>query len=542
VLLRNQASLERELIGVRSELRAKDLALETSLEETRKLRLRVERKGSNGAASPSSARSDGSSYDSGDSRASQSSSDRDENDKERLEFVMRENAQLKLFLKDYGMTWVGDGSDGDGSGSGSGGEKNNTKPAAPARRKVHSNRLKQRAEAARKGKGGELIPTVLTQSADTTDTTEENAPMDVLIPKQTKTESGETPKLESSGDKKKEPKPFAVDVEKLLVSIAELNAVAGDGKSKVVTGTNGSAKLVTPTPKTVTLFADGFFVDDDEKVWRAFRDSETNVAYVKDLLDGFFPYEYKESFPNGVPFKLVDKTSELGAPLGNFKAFSGGGARLDGGAMGAAKPTGDEKKNNTQQEKREKTATQKDQVFLEKLPKVVVRAGVVVPVRESVGREMRRDANQTSSQTVLETTVKRGCFRRLPREEESVTGETVEEMTTHQHGGNGDTTPETRKETLSTLRVKGMDGTKMYIVKLAGRDTIGKLRRYLEHALLVGQETSGALASTVSNPSGDEQFEIRNAYPPKTFMDDTQTLRDAGLVPNATLLLRPVAD
>jgi len=115
-------------------------------------------------------------------------------------------------------------------------------------------------------------------------------------------------------------------------------------------------------------------------------------------------------------------------------------------------------------------------------------------------------------------------------------------MTTHQHGGNGDTTPETRNETLSTLRVKGMDGTKMYIVKLAGRDTIGKLRRYLEHALLVGQETSGALASTVSNPSGDEQFEIRNAYPPKTFTDDTQTLRDAGLVPNATLLLRPVAD
>ena len=72
-----------------------------------------------------------------------------------------------------------------------------------------------------------------------------------------------------------------------------------------------------------------------------------------------------------------------------------------------------------------------------------------------------------------------------------------------------------------------MDGQKMYIVKLAADDTVGKLRRYLR----------SAIAGDDDAPSGG--FEIRNAYPPRTFADDAATLRDAGLVPNATLLLRP---
>ena len=78
---------------------------------------------------------------------------------------------------------------------------------------------------------------------------------------------------------------------------------------------------------------------------------------------------------------------------------------------------------------------------------------------------------------------------------------------------------------LATLRVKGVDGQKMYVVKLRGGDTVGKLRGYLERAM-------------VSDGSNASRFEIRNAYPPRTFDDDELTLADAGLTPNATLLLR----
>ena len=60
-------------------------------------------------------------------------------------------------------------------------------------------------------------------------------------------------------------------------------------------------------------------------------------------------------------------------------------------------------------------------------------------------------------------------------------------------------------------------------------------------------ETSGEIPSgscgyleraMVSDGSNASRFEIRNAYPPRTFDDDEMTLADAGLTPNATLLLR----
>lgn len=309
-----------------------------------------------------------------------------------------------------------------------------------------------------------------------------------------------------------------MDVEKLLASIAELNAVAGDGKSSVVVGPNGERRLETPSAKTLTLFADGFVVDDDVSAFRAFADGK-NRSYIRDLLDGFFPYEYKEAHPNGVPFKLVDKSSELGAPAGRaFVAFTGGRARLDGkdGARDA-NATG---VAATAETTRKQTEENKDAAFLERLPRVVVRDGAVVRVRESVGAAMAvpGGARTSKTQTVLETTVARGCFRSLLERE----GRSAE--------GDADASRAERASSpssLSTLRVKGMDGQKMYIVKLAADDTVGKLRRYLR----------SAVAGDDDAPSGG--FEIRNAYPPRTFADDAATLRDAGLVPNATLLLRP---
>jgi hypothetical protein len=51
-----------------------------------------------------------------------------------------------------------------------------------------------------------------------------------------------------------------------------------------------------------------------------------NVAFLKDIVDGFFPYELKDEFPEGVPFKLIDKSSLMAAEF-----FGGGGAASGGG-------------------------------------------------------------------------------------------------------------------------------------------------------------------------------------------------------------------
>ena len=450
----------------------------------------------NGGTSPSCGSEEIDSPSSSDSRDSRDDSIH------RLKFLFEENKALKLFLKDYGMTWVGDETRTDADGD----EKQSSEKKQTRGKKIHSNRLKARADAARAGKASEA-------ETETKEDAEKKSDTSVAAKRATKASK-------EPGTSKSPNKPFLVDVEKLLASIAELNAVAGDGKSKVVTGANGERKFVSPTPKTITLFSDGFIVDDCKTNFRSF-DSETNKAYIKDLLDGFFPYEYKEKFPIGVPFTVIDKSSEIGAPVDKFKAFTGGGKRLDGRKVNQGK------KNIVANEK-VSDAKPKDTSFLEKLPKVVVRGGVVVDVREDVGAVMHNA--QRALQTVLETTVARGCFRRLMAESEQFDGVTDGENTCETFNAPSTTDP----SQLSTLRVKGMDGQKMYIVKLSGDDTIGKLRRYLERA--VGRERDVSIGK-----QSDNLFEIRNAYPPKTFTDDTQTLQEAGLVPNATLLLRPIA-
>jgi hypothetical protein len=500
---------------VKSELRKKEKQLEESREEN--LRLKMEagrtRDGSPGFGGQSSRGDSPSSSGSGAgseldrNQAGEPERGGSDDEKDALSKALAENASLKKFLRDYGMTWVGDESSADAA-VGARGDETGPDDDFGARRgkKVRSSRLKARAEAARANK----------HSADAVvgpTGANANAP---AIPGRVAATNATTTETFSV---------FAVDVEKLLASIAELNAVAGDGKSSVVVGANGERRLEAPNAKTLTLFRDGFVVDDAPKTFRSFAE-ETNRSYVRDLVDGFFPYEYKEAHPNGVPFKLVDKSLENGAPADAFVAFTGGGARLDGKA---SKETSGQFLREIKKEP-EPNRNRKDVSFLEKLPRVVVRDGAVVHVRESVGAAMRGGSVGSApaqTQTVLETTVARGCFRALLEREgirSSADGGVLDDSTFERPP---DDAHEPHVSSRSTLRVKGMDGQKMYIVKLAADDTVGKLRRYLE----------SAVAGDGDAPSGG--FEIRNAYPPRTFTDDTVTLRDAGLVPNATLLLRP---
>ena len=53
------------------------------------------------------------------------------------------------------------------------------------------------------------------------------------------------------------------------------------------------------------MFRDGFQLRGGPL--RSYQQS-SNRSFVKDLLDGYFPFELKREFPEGVPFKLVDQT------------------------------------------------------------------------------------------------------------------------------------------------------------------------------------------------------------------------------------------
>ena len=440
--------MERETISLRSALKRADAELRERSDECERLRdeLRSKgaarfdhlRRGSNrhrGAStssSPSSGDSDGDECAvrrGGESNARVEKLERENRELSlRLQGAADDNAALKKFLGDYGMTWVGDKG---GVGV----------PRPSAERKVRSTRLERRAAAAR-AKSSSPDPTQEFCVHEVERRVEAPAPADLEPPP-----PRSRPAAKPRAPERKPNKPrFEVNIEKLKKSIKELNGVAGDGKGVVVTRPNGDRKVVMPTPKQLFLYADGFRVDDGP--FRAF-DDDKNRSFVRDLQDGYFPYEMVHTHPDGVPFRLVDKHDEDWES--GFVAFTGAARLLD------------------------------SQRF--RPPAPISFANV-----------------QTEPGTCSED-------------------DSDEDLAAEEDGE------------VTTLRVKAMNGGKTYVVRLRFDDTVGDLRRRLEK--VSGEDEDDA---NVGN-----EFEIRGGYPPRAFTEDEVTLREAGLVPNAALLLKPVS-
>uniref|UniRef100_A0A8B9IRJ3 UBX domain-containing protein 11 n=1 Tax=Amazona collaria TaxID=241587 RepID=A0A8B9IRJ3_9PSIT len=73
-----------------------------------------------------------------------------------------------------------------------------------------------------------------------------------------------------------------------------------------------------------------------------------------------------------------------------------------------------------------------------------------------------------------------------------------------------------------TLRIKSESGEQMYMVKMLFTETIGDLRQHLTHAR-----------------GGDsDSYEIISTFPQRVYTDNSQSLQECGLTPNACLLLQ----
>ncbi|KAM6043516.1 UBX domain-containing protein 11 isoform 2-T2 [Theristicus caerulescens] len=73
-----------------------------------------------------------------------------------------------------------------------------------------------------------------------------------------------------------------------------------------------------------------------------------------------------------------------------------------------------------------------------------------------------------------------------------------------------------------TLRIKSESGEQTYVVKMLFTETVGDLRQRLAHAR-----------------GGDsDSYEIISTFPPRVYADNSRSLQECGLIPNASLLLR----
>eukprot|EP00967_Tisochrysis_lutea_P028486 scaffold33191_cov21-Tisochrysis_lutea.AAC.1 len=92
-------------------------------------------------------------------------------------------------------------------------------------------------------------------------------------------------------------------------------------------------------------------------------------------------------------------------------------------------------------------------------------------------------------------------------------------------GSSGSNDASASKPEITTLQVKSEDGQQKMIVRLNYDDTIGTLHKCINQHRSKQQAAAGTKSGA---------YEVRTAFPAKAYSNLSETLRSAGLVPNAT--------
>ncbi|XP_022609243.1 UBX domain-containing protein 11 isoform X2 [Seriola dumerili] len=270
---------------------------------------------------------------------------------------------------------------------------------------------------------------------------------------------------------------FHMNFDLVMLRIMELNILAGEGESFVQSTATG-AQLAKKEPIQLRLYSNGIVMFDGP--FRSYQEHSTQQC-MRDLMDGYFPSELQERFPDGVPFEVHDRRDEefiFRLPWEKDDSSSVASSQIPG-----------------------KTVTM-DQ-FLNRLPKVVVKAGRVIDVRDSLRATLQGSSDVQSSDSVvfIDTAALQAMRERLETSSSD--------------------RPSSPRDVI-TLKVKSEDGSHTYILKMCFSETIGHLRQYLDK----------------HRGDGLPGYDIISAYPQCRYDDDCRTLPSCGLTTNATLLLR----
>ncbi|MEW5301560.1 MAG: hypothetical protein WDW36_004413 [Sanguina aurantia] len=325
--------------------------------------------------------------------------------------------------------------------------------------------------------------------------------------------------------------PFDATLEELRARVDDLNGLVGDGVGVVAPtpGPGHAHGIVTQQPVHMVLFRDGIQVH--RAAARPFSDAVCR-AVLRDILDGYFPALLKAEFPDGVPITLLERTSDgiADAPVHGGNGVGAGGSNVRTFAeLGA----GDRASGPVTRDR-----------FLERLPAAVIRNGRVVDIRQEVGRML-------------------GLPLPLPLRGGGALGGAGPVLPAAPDGcsASGGRPPAAE---VTTLQVKSEDGSETLLLRLQFDDTIASLRRCID-AHRGGGGGSGPVTARPGRPgsaggpahgagwggagtgavgggrgSDRPRYEIRTAFPSRVCACETETLREAGLVPNATLFLKSI--
>ncbi|XP_063729592.1 UBX domain-containing protein 11-like [Symsagittifera roscoffensis] len=296
-----------------------------------------------------------------------------------------------------------------------------------------------------------------------------------------------------------------VPFNELIKGVKDLNVLVGEGIARV-SQTKTGATFKIPDPINLEFYTDGFILFDGP--FRMYSD-DFSKEFIRDILDGFFPSELRERYPDGIPFAVKDKRDVMFLEKESPKqSFPGSGHKLLQELESRVVRSGSAHGNKGESSKE----------FTRKLPLSVVKNGKVIDIRNDIeaqltqndnandGSSNKESSDNRSGVSVLATKFMKEVYKLDPKGEDT-----------------SKVDPEILKK-VSTLRIRSAAGDNFYIAKMYHDETIGDIRNYI-HAMMSDAKVY--------------DLEIITTYPRKVVhSDNTQTIADAGLVPTAVLVLK----
>jgi len=270
--------------------------------------------------------------------------------------------------------------------------------------------------------------------------------------------------------------PPEIDTEILSRRIEELNFIAE--KNKIVNA-NGVVKLKMHDEFPIWFFKNGLVLKGFPFYPYYCKEAQSVLS---DILDGYFPYDLKKMYPEGVPLKPIDRVNEMYNPNEQKKKQMKGVDDFD------AEPV---------------TGMSKEE-FLNQFPKNVIKQGKIIPIREELEKKFKETKKLDLSKLN--------------------TNEPIE-VKTHVTESEKEESKEFEKSEIVMLRIRTETGKRNLMLKLLATDIMSTVYEYIKPYV---EDSS----STV---------EIRSVFPRKTYEESCDmNLKQLGLFPSAALVLHKV--
>jgi hypothetical protein len=275
-------------------------------------------------------------------------------------------------------------------------------------------------------------------------------------------------------------------------AISELNSIIYAEPAQVMTDndTHRKARLVQAAERVTRIrlafYHNGLMIQNGP-----FRPitSDSYRVFTKDILDGYFPSEFRDAYPDGVIFDLIDHHQDMYTE-----------STTSEGQMSA-------------------------QQFLNRLPKNVVHQGNVVSVRGDIEQRLLTGASGSDNSTTTATTdnskIVASTGKKTPVIVQTIAQRSVDskqEDDEEQHHSLG---------SIVKVHIHWIDRSTL-TAAMFETSTVSDLRAELaRHFALTAQDVVVA----------PDNVELRSAYPSKLLLDG-MTMREAGLAPNGTVHAR----